>query len=150
VNPFATLEDIETRYPAELITLAADEETGIRDDARINAAIDDATAEVRTILAERYSDAELEQASAQSLATLRIYTIDIALYRVALSFSRSNDEINDRYKMAIARLEAIARGKAALVIEGSSAGSEVGDGSDADTVLVAPPRMFGRDSSGGL
>ena len=35
VTPFAIIADIAARYPRELLTLAADESTGVRDDARV-------------------------------------------------------------------------------------------------------------------
>ncbi|RAI25303.1 hypothetical protein CH338_31400, partial [Rhodoplanes elegans] len=80
----------------------------------MNAGLDDATAEVRAILAARYTRDELSRLDDDARATLRLYTIDIALYRVALSFGRSNDRIKERYDVAIQRLAAMAAGKAAL------------------------------------
>ncbi len=145
---YVTLQQIEDRHPAELIKLAADEQTGVRDDARIEAAIDDASTEVRTILKARYSVDDLSRLDADSLDALRIYTIDIALYRIALTFSRSTERIEERYKAAIKRLEAIASGKGELTLEGGAAGS---GGSETDStitpnevVIDAPDRIFTR------
>ncbi|WP_020179789.1 DUF1320 domain-containing protein [Methylopila sp. M107] len=111
---YATLADIEDRHPSELIMLAADETTGLRSDARIERALADATAQIRGVLKARYSTLELERIDADSREMLKVYAIDIALYRIALSFSRSNERIRERYEAALKRLEAIASGKGAL------------------------------------
>lgn len=149
---FVTIAELEARHPSELITLAADEETGIRDDGRITAATADAGAEIRAILKARYSADELDRIDADSRETLRIYAIDIALYRIALSFSRSNERIEERYKTAIKRLEAIAAGKAALTFAGSEGGDETADeaASPNEVMIEAPERMFTRHRTRGL
>lgn len=151
---YATIADLEARYPAELGLLAADETTGERDDIRVGHALDDASIEIRAILAARYSPAEFDAFDTHSLGVLRVYASDIALYRVALSFSRTTDAIKDRYDMAVKRLEAIAAGKGALTTT-ISAGTITGDGTDAnvgqnEVVLVAPERVFTRDRLGRL
>lgn len=149
MTPFATLTDILTRYPAEATVLAADEVTRERDDARIEAALLDASAEIRVILMARYSRDEITRLDADSAEALRIYATDIALYRVALSFSRSNERIKERYDVAIKRLEAIAAGRAALTFEGGSASSQfgdpVGDLSPNEVLIDASPRVMTRD-----
>ena len=150
---FATLEDIEARYPAELITLAADENTGVRDDQRVTRAIEDAAVEILAILRARYGNEELGRLDADSSATLKLYSIDIALYRIALAFSRSNERIKERYDTAIKRLEAIASGKGGLSFTGGSSG----DGnavepapSPNEVIIDAPERMFTRNTMRGM
>jgi phage gp36-like protein len=152
---FATLEDLEQRHPSELITLAADETTGIRDDVRIGHALDDASAEVRGILKARYTMADLTRVDDDTSALLKLFAIDIALYRIALAFSRSNERIEERYKAVIKRLQAIADGKAGLSFEGSNidaAGN--GDGgtviSPNEVIVDAPERHFTRNKMRGL
>ena len=151
---YATIADLEARFPSELTLLAADETTGLRDDVRIGHALDDASIEIRAILAARYSSTELAALDADSLSVLRVYASDIALYRVALSFSRSTDTIKERYDMAIKRLEAIACGKGALTgtgtgsTPGSGTGTDVGDIGQNEVVVVAPERVFTRDRLG--
>ena len=155
---YATIADIESRHPAELIVLAGDETTGVRDDERVRAALEDASIEVRTILKARYAAADLGRLDADSLASLRLYTIDIALHRVALSFSRGSDEVEARANRAIKRLEAIASGKGELTLEsgaGDEAGSTVGSAGDAaiganEVVIDAPERVFTRARMRGL
>lgn len=153
---YATIADLEARFPSELTLLAADETTGLRDDVRIGHALDDASIEIRSILAARYSSAELASLDADALAVLRIYASDITFYRVALSFSRSTDAIKERYDMAIKRLEAIASGKGALgTVGGGSApgpgtGTEVGDIGQNEVVVVAPERVFTRSRLGSI
>lgn len=145
MTPYATLEQAEARYPTELITLAADEATGVRDDARIHGALADATAEIRSILKARYSVAELDRLDADSLATLAVFCIDIMLYRVALSFARSNERIKERYEATIKRLEAIAAGKGGLSFDdgGDGPGAPGAAASPNEVIIDAPAeRMF--------
>lgn len=155
ITPFATLQDIEERYPAELITLAADEETGIQDDTRIQRSLEDASSEVRGILKARYTMADLAQIDEDSAQLLKLYTIDIALYLVALSFARSNERIEDRYDRAIKRLEKMTDGKGGLSLQGGGqdSGTETDGGSvisPNEVIIDAPERLFTRDKMGGL
>lgn len=153
MTPFATLTDILARYPTEATVLAADEVTRERDDSRIEAALMDASAEIRVILLARYSREEMTRLDADSAEALRIYATDIALYRVALSFSRSNERIKERYDVAIRRLEAIATGRAALTFDGGSdaghPGDPSGDLSPNEAVVIANPRVMTRDRLSG-
>jgi len=144
---FAALADVIARYPQEATVLAADETTRLRDDARITTALADASAEIRGILFARYTPAELGSPTPESAEILSLYCIDIALYRVALSFGRSNERVKERYDAAIARLTAIAAGKGALTFEGTSAGTvEAGGTSSPGEVLIdAPERLMTRD-----
>ncbi|MDM9647749.1 phage protein Gp36 family protein [Rhizobium sp. S163] len=149
---FATILDVERRFPNELALVAADEQTGERDDIRIQLGLDDATTEVRGILAARYSAADLAALDQSSLDVVKVYTIDIAFYRIALAFTRSTDNIKERYEKAIKRLEAIATGKGALTTTNTGGGTapveEVGDIGQNEVVLVAPERVFTRERLG--
>ncbi|SON55813.1 Mu-like prophage protein gp36 [Hartmannibacter diazotrophicus] len=147
---YATIADLEERYPDELVLLAADGATGLRDDDRITAALDDASIEVKSILQARYSAAELALLDADGLAIVKVYTMDIALFRIAISFSRLTDDIRERYKSALKRLEAIAAGKGALTFTGGGT-PDPNDASSQNAVLVsAPERVFTRARQGGL
>lgn len=151
MTTFAALSDVLARYPAEATVLAADETTRLRDDSRIEAALVDATAEVRAILAARYTRDELARIDDDSRGILRLYTIDIALYRVALSFGRSSERVKERYDVAIARLQAIAKGTAALTFDGpgggsGSAGAEPpGAVSPNEAIVIGNERVLTRD-----
>lgn len=147
---FATLADLQERHPQEVILLGADETTGLLDEVRVARALEDASIEARTILAARYSAAELDRVDADGLAILRIYVMDIALYRVALSFSRLTDEIRERYQAAVKRLEAIATGKGALTLAGEQpAGGDAGaETSNGGAAIVAPEPFFPRRGGG--
>lgn len=154
MTDYATLADMEARYPRELIVLAADEDTGERDDARIVAAISDASSEVRGVLKARYGLEELSRLDDDSLGTLRLYTIDIALYRVAIAFSRSSERLEDRYNAAIKRLEAISAGRGGLSFTNSETGDAetggTGSTSPNQVLIDAPARVFTRDRLRGL
>lgn len=154
MQPYATIADLEARFPSELTLLAADETTGLRDDVRIGLALNDSSIEIRAILAARYSGADLAALTEGSLEVLRVYCGDMTLYRVALSFARSSDAIKERYDQAVKRLEAIAGGRGALETTSSSSpvsGSgpvDAGDIGQNEVVLVAPERMFTRERLG--
>ncbi len=148
---YATLSDLEARFPNELTLIAADEQSGLRDDNRIEKGLADSAIEIRAILAARYSAAELAALDQNSLEVLQLYTMDIAFYRIALAFSRSTDNIKERYAAAIKRLEAIASGKGALTTTLLGTGGR----NDADTdvgqnevIVQAPERMFTRERLG--
>jgi phage gp36-like protein len=152
MTPFATLAQLVARHPAELVVLAADETTGERDDARIEAALSDASAEMRGILQARYTPTDLDALDETSREILAVYAQDIALYRVALSFSRSTERLKEAYENAIKRLEAIAAGKGGLtVVSGSSGPStptsaeDVGEIGPNGVVIDVPERIFTRD-----
>lgn len=150
---FATLELLAQRYPSELVLLAADETTGLRDDARVSAALADASAEMRGILQARYTPDDLDRVDATSAEILAVYAMDIALYRVALSFARSSERLKETRDNAIKRLEAIAAGKGGLTILGSGAAGmtppassvDVGEIGPNGVVIDAPERIFTRD-----
>ena len=148
---FATIADLETRFPNELTLIAADEQTGLRDDQRIELGLVDASTEVRAILAARYSAAELDSLDDNSARIVAVYAMDIAMYRIALAFTRSSENIKERYDQAIKRLEAIASGKGALV-SGASGGAgstpPPGDIGQNEVLFSAPERVFTRERLG--
>jgi phage gp36-like protein len=151
---FATLAQLVARHPAELVLLAADETTGLRDDARVEAALLDASAEMRGILQARYTPADLDALDELSREILAVYAMDVALYRVALSFSRSSDRLKESYDNAVKRLEAIAGGKGGLTVISGGAGSsiattdDVGEIGPNGVVIDVPERIFTRDRFG--
>ncbi len=152
---FATLDQLVARHPAELVLLAADETTGLRDDARVEAALLDASAEMRGILQARYTPADLDALDDLSREILAVYAMDVALYRVALSFSRSSDRLKESYDNAVKRLEAIAGGKGGLTVVSGGAGGTSSSTSDDvveigpnGVVIDVPERIFTRDRFG--
>jgi phage gp36-like protein len=152
---FATLQDLATRYPRELLTLAADETTGIRDDARILAVLGDVSVEIRSILLKRYRRAELENLDDDARSTLRVYAMDMALYRVSVSFSRSSDRYKDGYDNALKALRRLTDGDGALgVIGGDPTPDPAEDGTataDNGRVLMeSNERLFTRNRMRGL
>lgn len=154
---FATLQDLETRFPRELLTLAADEDTGIRDDARIEAALRDVTVTIRSILLARYSRQDLDRLDEDGRDVLRVYAMAMALYSVALSFSRSSERLEKGYADAVKRLQEIAAGKGALGMVDDAGGdgadpSEPGiDGANNGNILVeSNERVFTRNRLRGM
>ena len=154
--PYATLADIEARYPRELITLAADETTGIRDDARIEAALGDVTVQINGILVARYRRDELARLDSDSLALLRSYAIPMALFAVALSFTRSSERVEKAADRAIADLRAIAKGGGALTFDPDPNAqpivTEPGEAAVSNTAVLieSNERLFTRGRTRGL
>lgn len=147
---FATLADLNARYPSELLTLAADETTGLRDDARIEAALSDASAMIRSVLQTRYTRAELDRPTPETSDVLRVYAMAIALYRVSVSFARSSERLEKGYEDALKRLQMIADGKGGLSFEGEEGGDgalEPGLAGASSNMLIAegPERVWTRD-----
>lgn len=148
---FATIADLETRYPRELLILAADEDSGERDDVRVAAVLRDVTVEIRAILNARYSRQDLDRLDDDSRDVLRVFAMAMALYKVALSFSRSSERLEKGYADAIARLKDIAKGNGALTLAGDAAGGSTPAapglaGADNGNVLVeSNERVFSRD-----
>lgn len=149
MSAFATLSDLVARHPEQLTLLAADETTGLRDDARVARACEDASAEIRGILFARYSAAELDRLDADSLAILKVYAMDIALYRVSVSFARTSELLKERYDASIARLTAIAKGTGGLVVtpDGGTTPDEgrTGDAGPNAVLITSPERLFTRE-----
>lgn len=146
---YATLGDLMARHPDEVVLLGASSSTGLLDESRVAAALEDASIEARAILQARYSPAELQSLDVDGLATLKLYVMDIALYRVALAFSRLTDEIRDRYQAAVKRLEAIAAGKGALSIAGATPVTSASDEtSSGGAMILAADPFFPRRSGG--
>ena len=152
MTAYATIADLEARFPHELTLIAASEQTGLRDDVRIGHGLSDASIEIRAILAARYSAAELAGLDQSSLDVLKVYCVDIAFYRIALAFSRSTENIKERYDQAVKRLEAIASGKGALTTSAGAAGGDpvidAGDIGQNEVVVVGPERVFTRERLG--
>lgn len=152
--PFATLADIQTRHPGELAVLAMDEATRQVDAARVVAACEDASDEIRAFLASKYTADELDRVDEASARVLRLFAIDIAMYRMALP-PRQTDAIRDRYSAATGRLRDFARGVGALTIvpaggPGASLPADVvTTGSPHEALIDVPERLFTRRRFGG-
>jgi phage gp36-like protein len=159
---FATQADIDAAYPRELGVLSADERTRQIDSVRVAASLSRASGEVRQILAGRFAPDDLTKLDEDGFAALRGYAIDIALYYVSLSFARTSETIKERYTNAIKRLEAIATGKGGLTfmtLDGVGGALTPPSNNPVaslpahihpnEPVVLAPPRLFGRERSGG-
>jgi phage gp36-like protein len=149
-EPFATKDDVQARYPNDAALLCADETTREPDWARFDAALADVSMEIRIILQARYTSAQLNDLDEESLGALKLFAIDMAMYRVAVTFARTTEELKTRYDIAVARLEGVASGKkGALTFNSSGVGAVDGataTGSPGEAIVVAPQRQFSRDS----
>ena len=148
--PFATLADVLARHPQDAASLCASEDTREPEWARFDAALEDVSTEVRVILQARYTPAQIDDLDAASLGALKLYAIDMAMYRVSLAFGRQTEEIRARYDLAVKRLEGIASAKAGGLTFATPAPLDAGGGAAAGgaaaspggVLIDAPPRRF--------
>jgi phage gp36-like protein len=146
-SPYATTADVQARYPKDAALLCADEATRQPDWARFDAALSDVSMEARIILQGRYTPAQLADLDAESLGALKVFAIDMAMYRVAVAFARSTERLEKNYQTAVARLEGIAKGRGGLTFV-SGAGAVDGETvstSPGEAIVVAPERQFSRE-----
>ncbi|MCC3246143.1 DUF1320 domain-containing protein [Methylocystis sp. WRRC1] len=150
-TPFATIDDVQARYPNEAQLVCADEATRLPDWARFDAALADVSMEIRIILQGRYTRAQIDDLDEESLGALRLFAIDMAMHRVALSFARGSEEMKARYDTAVARLEGIVKGRGGLTFlsGGGSVDGATPTTSPGEAIVIAPPRQFTRDNMGG-
>ena len=155
MTTYATLADVDTRYPQQLAQLAADETTGIRDDARIEAALIDVSTEIDSILLSRYRRDELARLDAPSLALLRSYAVRMSLHVVALAFSRASDPVEKAYDAAVSSLRAVTKGGGALTFDpdpSATPAPQPGEAAIGNTAVLieADERVFTRARMRGL
>ncbi len=150
--PFAVTADVQARFPSEAALLCANEDSRLPDWTRFDAALGDVSTEMRAILAKRYSVNDFADVDDDSAALLKLFAIDMAMYRVALSFARSTEQIKERYEVAVKRLEAMALGRGGLTFNTPSGVNALGEGpgtSPNEVLVIAPDRQFTRDNGGG-
>lgn len=140
--PYATQTDITMLYGANALYVADHDRDGVADADAVSRALNSATGEIDTYLAARYP---LPLAEVPEF--LKQLTVDIALYRLALSADVATTEHRTRYEDALSHLRKIAEGKAALVftpvppLEGEPAPASTGPQA---VVISGPPRLFSR------
>ncbi len=113
--PYATAQDIERIYSASVLDRVAynpDLSPPGRDPQMIARALDEAQAEIDTYLSVGYT---LPINPIPPI--LRQLSVDIAIYRMALTFDKLTEEMRERYKSCCDLLKRIADGKAGLGIQ---------------------------------
>lgn len=125
--PYATREDIEKVYGAQLVQIIADlTEDGVAEDAAIAAALEEASSEIDSYIGVKYAALPLDPIP----KILTMHCRDMAVYRLALNSGARTTEMRVRYEDAIKFLERVAAGKVTLI---QVAGDLDGDGDvDAD------------------
>lgn len=108
---YCTLADIKELIPEEIIIqLTDDEDAGVVNQARVDAAIEQADAEIDAYCGTRFSVPFTEVPD-----LIKKISVDIAIYNL---YSRRVEEIPDtrsqRYKNAIRQLEGIAAGTVSI------------------------------------
>lgn len=134
--PYASAQDISDRYGADKLLLLADRNADDAADTEVvDQALRDASAEIDTYLAAKYS---MPLPSVPD-ALVRL-CVDIAVYRLGVSADLATEEMRQRYEDAVALLGRISKGTASLGLPKPPSSSN-------GAVLVAgPKRRFGRDN----
>lgn len=105
---YATQQDIIDRVGLDALTAVADRDgSGAAETEAVDAALDDASADIDSYVAVRYP---LPLTSTP--ATLKRVCVDIAMYH--LSGNRTTEEVERRYNNALAWLRDLAAGRASL------------------------------------
>lgn len=116
---YATAGEMETRFGREeLEFIARGASTGTLDNDKITAAIDDATSEMNSYFAQRYT---VPLVSTPSIVTSAC--CDIARYR--LYSASAPEEVEKRYRSRIEWLKSISKGMATLGVAESTAKESV-------------------------
>lgn len=115
--PYTTLQGLVDRFGSDAVVLASDRVgAGAADTAAVDQAVVDASDEIDSYLAARYT---LPLASVPGVLLERL-AADIALYRLSFDSGTLTDEKRRRYEDAVRLLQAIAKGTASLGPAGSS------------------------------
>lgn len=144
---YATRTDIEDLYGAAALYVADRDGDGVPEDAAIDRALDDASAEIDAYLRVLYDTpvAPVPQLLVQ-------LTCDVALYRLAQTGDVRTEEHRTRYEDALKTLARLAEGKMKLPPPPPSTDPDAPAALDGPRVIVAtgPERLFSRDQTGGL
>lgn len=119
---YATLEDLNRRFGTrELQTLAPSDEPGGIDSDLIEAALNDAQAEIDSYIGQRYR---------VPLASVPDVLVGVAcdLARFRLYSTNPTEEVMNRYNQRIAFLRDVSSGKAGIPAEGNQQGSALAVG----------------------
>lgn len=146
---YATLQQFKQAIPTHIINAAGyDDDTGVLDDARVQASIDEAIAEINGYLAKPYD----LPFTATSNKTLEGICIDIAVYKLARSYDALTEDIRKRYEDRLTYLSKVMEGKAYLpaplyLDETSGGDSETTISNNRGKPNIqSNPRLFTRDS----
>ncbi|MDO6747209.1 gp436 family protein [Gilvimarinus sp. 1_MG-2023] len=139
--PYCTQQDLQSRFgDAELIRIADRDRDGEIDADVVNVALNDASNEIDAYVGSRYS---VPMSPAPDL--LKRLCADIARYR--LYDERPLEEVENRYKQAVATLRDIANGRASLK-DPSASSSNSGGG--VEVIKTDADRVFTMDSLRGF
>jgi phage gp36-like protein len=117
---YCTAEDIAELYgETARVVMRSDADRAQLDVVRATRAIASADAEIDSYLVGRYS-----VPVTPTPALLKQLSIDIALYRMALTMPHRSDEMRQRYEDALKTLDKLAAEKIDLVIDGDGDGDE--------------------------
>lgn len=144
---YATQADIITLYSEDALYVADRDGDGLVDDTAVTRALTLASSEIDSYVGVRHT---LPIDPVPGL--LVQFSVDIALYRLAMGRDVLSEEHRQRYEDAIKHLERIARGTASLNLPGpiDPETGEAAHTSPRPIVVGGPPREFTRDKMRGL
>jgi phage gp36-like protein len=145
---YATQDDIVALYGADALFVADRDGDGVAEAPAVARALASASEEINSFLAVRYP---LPLTSTPGVLVQK--TVDIALYRLALSKDVQSVEHRQRYEDALAWLKALGKGEVSLMLpangdlEGESPSQPE---APAPIVVAGPERLFSRAAMRGV
>jgi len=151
--PYATSSDLDTKWTAQAVTLAAwDDEANARSDARVAMALDNASALIDGYLAKRYS-LPIDP-SPVGARLLRNLTCDLAMGELATTPATRNDIVVEAVKAARDFLAQLGQGKADIPQnpspDGGAGGAVPAAISPNEAIVESAGRVFTRNKLRGL
>ena len=125
MSAYCVPTDISGLYGEPLLIRLSDPDNGVAVDTDlVESAIEDASATIDSNLAVRYS---LPLSEEQQTPVLKVFAVDISVYRMAMRATIQTEEMRQRYDDAIRGLERIADRKADLGVPVSEDGDDEED-----------------------
>lgn len=138
---YASAQDMKDRYPDKDLRELTDENAAVVNDAALDLALADASAEIDSYLQGRYA----LPLAAVPPAFLR-FACEIAFYQLMKSRPTAMvEDAKNRYDKAIAFLRDVGRGTLALVMPAGDTAAQ-----DTSPTIVTGSRQFTRDAMRGL
>ncbi len=147
---YATVAEFKAGIPQrDLVALTdLDDGTGTVVDARIQAALDDASAEIDSYIAKALAADSLARMKLEPPRILKVICRDLALHRLYVNIGHSMEARKSLRDDAIGYLKSVARGDAALGDGGGEVAPEIPTPGVAMT--DGPARQLTRDSLKGF
>lgn len=141
---YATEQQLDTKWGVDLVTLVAiDAETGLRSSAKIEAALDAASAIIDSYIGKRY---QLPiDASTSGALLLRNLCCDLAMGELSNTPAARNEIVKEAAERALKFLADVAKGVADIPQNPPAGGDGLPTPSPNEAIVAANDRLFSRN-----